>query len=238
MYRVPVTNINEWFTDVDAANEGEAQQAARMKAMGWTDRYGRRINPDPVTGDPLQIFPHQALEEAKPIPTDPHQDSRPDADSLFNPAFVDVPPALKQRCRANRKAVSTGRVEEAWRAGEWRHMPIMPLNGATTIIPAEADFMEALPHLGTARVAYHASENFVCRNYSTMFASIVAAELWVNVMMVCDDEGHHMYSAVPVAAPDGQAVKILIIEPQGDSVVPHTDPGRHYVGAKGLAIVV
>ena len=117
----------------------------------------------------------------------------------------------------------------------------MPLNGGTTIVCREQDFLDALPHLGTAKVAYHMEENFVCRNYSTAFATIVAAELECNVMMVCDDEGHHMYSAVPVLAqPDapGQHVKILIIEPQGDSVVPHTNPGEHYVGRTGFALVV
>ena len=34
-------------------------------------------------------------------------------------------------------------------------------------------------------------------------------------------------------------VEVLIIEPQGDSVVPHTDPARHYTGdAAGFSILI
>ena len=177
----------------------------------------------------------------RPVPVDPRSDSRPEARSIFNPAFVDVPEAVRKACVGNRRAVSTGDVKEAWRHTDWFEMPIVPLNGATTIVCREEDFMGALPHLGTAKLAYHAEENFVCRNYSTLFASVVAAELECNVALVCDDLGHHMYSAVPVlanAGQPGQHVGFLIIEPQGDCVVPHTDPGRHYVGKAGFALLV
>ena len=181
--------------------------------------------------------PRERAGAPRPVPTDPRRDDRPDADRLFSRAFVDVPDPIKQAARKHRRVVGTEDVKEAWREGGWGHMPIVPLNGASTIVCREADFMAALPHLGTRKVAYHMQENFVCRNYSTAFATIVAAELWCNVMMVCDDLGHHMYSAVPVLA-DDESVKVLIIEPQGDSVVPHTDPGRHYVGQAGFALVV
>ena len=180
---------------------------------------------------------HTEQAPPRPVPTDPRQDSRPEAESIFSKAFVDVPRHLKDHLRKNRRIVSTGDVKEAWRESEWGHFPIIPLNGGSTIVPAKDDFLQALPHLGTSRIAYHAQENFVCRNYSTLFASVVAAELWCNVAMVCDDSGHHMYSAVPVLASTGR-VEILVIEPQGDTVVPHTDPTLHYTGQQGFAIVV
>ena len=173
----------------------------------------------------------------RPVPTDPRRDSRPDADSIFNPAFVDIPAELKDKIRAGRKVVSTADVQDAWRESDWRRMLLMALNGGTVIVPDEDVFMEVLPHLGTKRIAYHAEENFVCRNYSTLFASVVAAELWVNVIMVCDEAGHHMYSAVPVLGSHDE-VRILVIEPQGDSVVPHTDAARHYTGLTGFALMV
>lgn len=185
----------------------------------------------------------QRLAEAagppRPVPTDPRQDSRPEADSLFNPAFVDVPPDVKRRARDNRLEVSTGDVKSAWRQIDWRQMPIFPLNGGTAILCQEMDFMQALPHLGTARVAYHAKENWVCREYGFVFAAIVAAELQCNAGIVCDDEGHHLYSFVPVIAHRNDvAVKILIVEPQGDTVVEHTDPDAHYVGRAGFALLI
>ena len=181
----------------------------------------------------------------KAIPTDPRQDPRPEAMRLFNPAFVDVPEDVRQRCIRQRQSVATALVRAAWGKTDWRHMAMMPLIGSTAMLPFKSHFMDALPHLGTAKVAYHARENWVCREYGFAFAVIVAAELQCNAGIVCDTDGHHLYSFVPVlrggaysGAVGEEDVECLIIEPQGDVVVPHTDPDRHYVGKAGFALLI
>ena len=179
--------------------------------------------------------------DPRPIPVDPRRDPRPGADSLFNPAFVDVPAPLKQRARDGREAFPTSDVLAAWRETDWREMPMMPLVGGVAYLARKEDFLEALPHLGTAKVAYHAGQNWVCREYGFVFATIVAAELECNAGIVCDSEGHHLYSFVPVYTKDadgGVSVECLIVEPQADAVVAHTDPRAHYVGRKGFALLI
>ena len=109
---------------------------------------------------------------------DPRRDTRPDADGIFNPAFVDIPEPLKQSARDHRRTVHVNDVRAAWTRCEWGHMAYVPLIGETAMLARKADFVTALPHLGTKLVAYHASENFVCREYGFLGAVVVAAELW------------------------------------------------------------
>ena len=184
----------------------------------------------------MQVVAADAAAAPHPVPTDPRHDSRPDPSRLFSRDFVDVPDEVRARCIRNRAVVSTGVVYEAWAATDWHAMRLLPLVGASCILAQRKDFLEALPHLGTARVAYHAERNWVCREYGFVFAAIVAAELECNAGIVCDDEGHHLYSFVPVLS-DGQ-VECLIVEPQADRVVPHTDPSAHYVGKTGFALLI
>ena len=113
-----------------------------------------------------------AFDEA----VDPRRDTRPDADGIFNPAFVDLPEALKQSARDHRRTVPVNDVRAAWTRCEWGHMAYVPLIGETTTLARKADFTAALPHLGTKLVAYHAEENFVCREYGFLGAVVVAAE--------------------------------------------------------------
>ena len=101
---------------------------------------------------------------------DPRRDTRPDADSIFNPAFVDVPEALKQSARDHRRTLPVQDVCAAWARCEWGHMAFLPLIGETAMLARKADFTAALPHLGTKLVAYHAAENFVCREYGFLGA--------------------------------------------------------------------
>ena len=172
---------------------------------------------------------------------DPRRDTRPTADGIFNPAFVDVPEALKQSARDHRRIVPVNDVCEAWTRCEWGHMAFLPLIGETATLARKADFVAALPHLGTKLVAYHASENFVCREYGFLGAVVVAAELWANTGIVCDDTGHHLYCQTPVWSPDDDGtplVEILVWEPQADEVVPHVDVARHYTGRQGFAILI
>ena len=113
-----------------------------------------------------------AFEEA----VDPRRDTRPDADGIFNPAFVDVPESLKQSARDHRRTLPISDVYEAWARCEWGHMAYVPLVGETATLARKADFTAALPHLGTKLVAYHVSENFVCREYGFLGAVVVEAE--------------------------------------------------------------
>ena len=180
---------------------------------------------------------------------DPAKDSRPEARSIFNPAFVDVPEATRKAAVASRRKLSLGYVKDAWWRGGWGKMPYMPLTGPQAWIVERQAFLDALPHLGTNRIAYHAAENWVCREYGFLGAAVVAAELQCASGIVCDDTGHHLYCQTPVyteTLPDtGKghdapviAVEVLVWEPQADQVVWHTDPARHYTGEQGFAILV
>ena len=172
---------------------------------------------------------------------DPRRDPRPTADGIFNPALVDVPEALKQSAREHRRTVHITSVHAAWTRCEWGHMAYVPLIGLEATLARKADFTAALPHLGTKLVAYHANENFVCREYGFLGAVVVAAELWANTGIVCDDTGRHLYCQTPVWSPDDDGtpfVETLVREPQADEVVPHVDVARHYTGRQGFAILI
>ena len=45
---------------------------------------------------------------------DPRRDPRPDADGIFNPAFVDLPEVLKQSARDHRRTLPISDVHAAW----------------------------------------------------------------------------------------------------------------------------
>ena len=169
---------------------------------------------------------------------DPRHDPRPEAASLFNPAFVSVPSTLRSMLVATRKIVKTEFVVDAWAEADWGAMQMTPLVGKMSILARKEHFLKALPHLGTSKVAYHARQNWVCREYGFVAAAIVAAELEVNAGIVCDFDGHHLYSFVPVVIEAKLKPEILIIEPQTDRVVKHTDPSAHYVGKAGFALLI
>lgn len=164
------------------------------------------------------------------------KDLRPEALNLFNKEFVDVPLPMREVAIGSRLPFQTEDIDKAWGVGQW-HMSLTPLVGPTAIIVGEEDFMRCLPHLGSAKVAYNAKKNWVCRQYGFIFASIVSAALECNVGIICDFDGHHFYSFVPVH--NNHKIKILIIEPQSDTVVYHTDPKHHYTGDRaGFAILI
>ena len=172
-------------------------------------------------------------------PVDPRTDPRPDASVLFNPAVVTLPDELRARIRKTRvRGIPVEQVRNAWRRSDWKEMPFFPLIGEYATLVRKADFLEALPHLGTNLVKYSADHNWVCREYGFVFAAMTAAELWVQAGIVCDTEGHHLYSFVPVVQGSQNDVEILIVEPQLDRVVPHTDPQDHYVGKSGVAMLI
>ena len=162
--------------------------------------------------------------------------ARADASKLFNPEFVDIPGNVRAEAIESRIPVHTAEIQGAWRTGGWK-MPLVPLIGASAIVVDRRQFEAALPHLGTSKVAYSAKRNWVCREYGFVFAAIVAAELQCNVGIVCDVDSEHLYSMVPVH--NGGKVEILIIEPQTDSVVTHTDAAHHYSGDPvGFALLI
>lgn len=248
-YRVPVTHINEWFADVEAPNEAQAQHAAIEKARSWRDRAGHLINPHPGVGKPIQYFPETADVVVKPPgwpfisppvggpDHDPARDSRADAATLFNPSVVDISPQLRAAIRSRVQKRSTGDVWEAWAKCPWSHIQLIPTIGAHAQIIRDHDLAAALPHLGTAMVAYSAAREFVCRSYSAAFATVVTAELSANCGMIFDEGGHHAYSAVPTVLDDG-SIGIRVVEPQADQIVTALDPARHYDGMRGFCILI
>lgn len=191
--------------------------------------------------DVLEPRPDYETTASAPPAEDPPHDTRPEAEGIFNPAFVDVPADLKAGARESRQAVPIEDVRAAWFGCEWGHMAYVPLVGEQATLARKGDFLAALPHLGTDRVAYHAGENFVCREYGFLGAVVVAAELWASSGIVCDNSGHHLYCQTPVWIPDDDGsprVEIVVWEPQACVVVEHVDVARHYTGKSGFALLI
>ena len=188
------------------------------------------------------LSPAPACETSSAAPAqDPPHDPRPEAEGIFTPAFVDVPAEVKARARSERRVLPISDVRAAWHRCEWGHMAYLPLVGGEATLARKGDFLAALPHLGTDRVAYHAGENFVCREYGFLGAVVVAAELWVNSGIVCDSAGHHLYCQTPVWSPDDDGsprVEVVVWEPQACAVVEHVDVARHYTGKTGFALLI
>ena len=170
---------------------------------------------------------------------DPTTDSRPPATILYNPEVVTIPEELQVKLHASRVRFDTRLALQAWRAGEWGHMPMTPLNGRETVAADNALVKEMLPHVGTSLARYSANEEHVCRDYTVEFCGIYKAFSWCQAAMVCDTGGGHMYAAVPIVLPhiSGEpSITWDVIEPQTDGIVKHLNPQRHYVG-EGFAIL-
>ena len=168
---------------------------------------------------------------------DPRKDARPLALRVFNTDFVNPP---KDKVDAIKPlAVYASVVEDAWKATDWGHLKYVGATGSHVVCAEKSAFVACLVYLGTNRLRY-VDPTFVCRNYSTLFSSIVNAELHVNSGIVTDWTGEHMYNAVPVWSGDRAepTVEWVICEPQLDKVVLHTDPARHYTGKEGFVFVV
>ena len=112
----------------------------------------------------------EAVDDTLTEAVDPRRDTRPEADGIFNPAFVDVPDDLKRSARSHRRPLPVMDVIAAWSRSERGHMACLPPVGEEAMLASKADFTAALPHLGTGRVAYYAAENFVCREYGFLGA--------------------------------------------------------------------
>lgn len=186
------------------------------------------------------LAPAPDYESAGPPAQDPPHDTRPEAEGIFNPAFVDVPADVKERARESRRVVPIEDMRSAWFGCDWGHIAYVPLVGGEATLMRKGDFLMALPHLGTDRVAYHASENFVCREYGFLGAVVVAAELWASSGIVCDSAGHHLYCQTPVWSPDddGSPRVEVVWEPQACVEVEHVDVARHYTGKTGFALLI
>ena len=167
---------------------------------------------------------------------DPHQDPRPPARVLFNPEYVRMGADLRNAVRVSSRKVGAEDVTDAWQAAEWHDIPDLSLTGLEMRVADHVAFPSVLPYIGTNRVAYSMKDNWVCRQYALAFASVVSAFLAVNVGIVCDESGHHMYNWIPLHT-DGK-VKAYIVEPQLDEIVVHLNPQHHYVGKTGFALVV
>ena len=77
---------------------------------------------------------------------DPRRDTRPDADGIFNPAFVDLPEALKQSARDHRRTVHVNDVHAAGTRCEWGHMAYVPLIGETAMLARKKETLRRVIH--------------------------------------------------------------------------------------------
>lgn len=155
---------------------------------------------------------------------------------LFNREIVTITKEQRDDAISHRWIAQTKDVMMEWDAGEWK-MPMIPLVGPTSILIEEHSFLDALPELGTDHLAYNAKQNWVCRQFGFAAAVVVSAALEVNVGIIVDVDGEHLYSFIPVYR--GEDIKILVFEPQLDRVVEHTDPQHHYTGDRaGYALLI
>lgn len=168
---------------------------------------------------------------------DPIRDNRPPARKLFNPEFVTIAGSEADIVFDNSIIKPASEVQSAWRACQWHSIPMLNMVGEKIRVADAEDFDMVLPDLGTNRVRYSTEGNWVCREFALAFAAIVAAELAVNVGVVCDFGGEHMYNFVPLTY-ERNTVRIAIVEPQADRFVLNLDPVHHYDGEKGLAFLV
>ena len=118
----------------------------------------------------ISLVSAEAVDDTLTEAVDPRRDSRPEADGIFSPAFVDVPDDLKRSARSHRRTLPVMDVIAAWSRSEWGHMAYLSPVGEEAMLASKADFTAALPHLGTGRVAHYAAENFVCREYGFLGA--------------------------------------------------------------------
>ena len=65
----------------------------------------------------------EAVDDTLTEAVDPRRDTRPEADSIFNPAFVDVPDDLKRNARCHRRTLPVMDVIAAWSRCEWGTWP-------------------------------------------------------------------------------------------------------------------
>ncbi len=88
----------------------------------------------------LAPAPDYETPSAAPAQDPPH-DTRPEAEGIFNPAFVDVPADVKERARESRRVVPIEDVRGAWFGCDWGHMAYVPLVGGEATLVRKGDFL-------------------------------------------------------------------------------------------------
>lgn len=170
-----------------------------------------------------------------PPPHDPRQDDRPLArDITWSPNAVDggvlgtVKGARKYYPSTNDDLLPAHR--RSWISGATPQS----LNDAGTTISKSA-FLELLPHSPTARMRYVAkatdgTPKWECLDYAkTFWAWMIAVGIYPTGF-VLDFQGGHSYNTVLVYDEGISAYEVLVIEPQGNIIVPRAYPEHHYTG--------
>ena len=190
-----------------------------------TGRIGRKIEVD-----------HPVWQDVDaPPPHDPSGDTRPLArDVIWSPSQVKggvlgtVSGARKFFPDVEQDLLPAHR--RSWIGGA---QPQSLNNAGTTI--SKSAFLELLPHSPTAKMRYVATASshtpkWECLDYAkTFWAWMIAIGIYPTGF-VLDYKGGHSYNTVLVYDEDIKAYEVLVIEPQGNIVVPRAYPAHHYTG--------
>ena len=122
----------------------------------------------------------------------------------------------------------------AHRASWIGHATPRLLNSAGTTIGRRA-FLELLRESPTARMRYVAKATddvpkWECLDYADAFKAWAIALGIYPLGYVLDYQGGHSYNTALVYDEDDKQYDLLVIEPQGNVVVPKAYPERHYTG--------
>ena len=109
------------------------------------------------------------------------------------------------------------------------------LNNAGTTI-SKAAFLELLPHIPFAKARYVATATpttpkFECLDYADAFKAFAVAIGIYPTGFVLDFKGGHSYNTVLVFNEFAREYELLVVEPQGNVVVPRAYPAHHYTGS-------
>ena len=200
--------------------------APRNSGPPYDDGHGHLIGTEIKRDHPLYAD--------DPPKHDPSHDSRPLArDIPWSPSEVEG--GVLGTVRGAKKYYPTRQNlltahEESWLRSA---KPVLANSAGTTI--SKAAFLEILPHIPFARARYVATATgdipkFECLDYSQAFKAFMVALGVYPTGQVYDFNGEHSYSNLLVFDEEASKYVILVIEPQGNIIVPRAFPGRHYTG--------
>ena len=210
-----IANTPDWSDDAlcptDAGDHG----------VVVTRRIGAEITADhPLYGD-------------SPPRHDPSHDSRALARDVLRYGIVDS--SARAVIESARKYYPTVRDLLTAHRASWIGTAVAkPLNDAGTTIGRDA-FLELLRESPTAKMRYVANATddvpkWECLDYADCFKAWAIAVGIYPIGYVLDYKGGHSYNTALVYHEDDGQYEVIVIEPQGNVVVPKAYPARHYTG--------
>ena len=171
---------------------------------------------------------------------DPSHDSRPQARDVLWQEGASYGKAKSIVDNAQKYTPSVQDVAEAHSRSWIREARPEFLNNAGATI-SKADFLELLRYSPTAEARYvaqyqpatddsEAVYKWECLDYASAMKSWLVSLGIYSVGFVLDLTGHHSYNTVVVFDTDVNLYVELVVEPQGNVVVPRAYPQHHYVG--------